>query len=209
MRLSTSFTIPAAMGSAFAIYLAFGNLDTFLFFGLPILAGVAGAIILGRMDARRGPSDQLTDALRIYFALHLIYSSFRYWVEKTQPPIPDPIGGPFMVSLNAMGIYPAVKALEGIVGFFLLVNRFVPLVLVLEVPISLNIFYLNTFITGAPRQLITGPAELGINAALLFCYFRYYRPFLRARAYAAPPEILGPSALDAAEIISGDKALAQ
>jgi hypothetical protein len=96
-----------------------------------------------------------------------------------------------------MGLYPGIKALEGIVGIVLLTNRFVPLVLVLEVPISFNIFYLNVFITGAPRQLLTGPLELGVNCALLLAYFRYYEPFLRPRAYAAPPRLLGPSAIDA------------
>jgi hypothetical protein len=80
----------------------------------------------------------------------------------------------------------------------------VPLVLVLEVPISFNIFYLNVFITGAPRQLLTGPLELGVNCALLLAYFRYYQPFLRARAYAAPPRLLGPGAISDPARIPGE-----
>lgn len=199
MPLSNAFKIPAVIFCAVAIYiLAFAKFDTFMFFGFPIVAGIVGALVLRRLDPRRTNADHVADALRIYFGLHLIWSSSRFWLEGTQPPIPDPIGGPFIASLTAMGLYPGIKAMEGIVGIVLLANRFVPLVLVLEVPISFNIFYLNVFITGAPRQLLTGPFELGVNCALLLAYFRYYEPFLRLRAYAAPPRFLGSSAIDAA-----------
>ena len=199
MPLSNAFKIPAVIFCAVAIYiLAFAKFDTFMFFGFPIVAGIVGALVLRRLDPRRTNADHVADALRIYFGLHLIWSSSRFWLEGTQPPIPDPIGGPFIASLTAMGLYPGIKAMEGIVGIVLLANRFVPLVLVLEVPISFNIFYLNVFITGAPRQLLTGPSELGVNCALLLAYFRYYEPFLRLRAYAAPPRFLGTSTSDAA-----------
>lgn len=201
MPLSNPFKILAVAGCAIALYLlAFAKLDTFFFFGLPILAGLTGAAVLARMDTKRTSSDQITDAVRIYFALHLLWSSGRYWFGDVQPPIPHPVGGPFVASLDAMGLYPGIKALEGLVGLMLLANRFVPLALVLEMPTSFNVFYLNFFITAAPRQLITGPLEIGVNAVLLFLYFRYYRPFLVPHAYAAPPTFLGPSAVDAKDL---------
>lgn len=197
MPLSNAFRIPAAIAVAIAIYLlAFAKFGTFIFFGLPIIVGVAAALVLRRLDARRTTADHVTDALRIYYGLHLIWSSARFWLGIDQPVIPHPIGGPFIQSLLDMGLFPGIKALEGIIGLILLANRFVPLALVLEVPTSFTIFYLNVFITGAPRQLLTGPLELGVNCALLLCYFRYYQPFLVARAYAAPPAFLGRSAVD-------------
>lgn len=195
--LSNAFKIPAAIACAIALYiLFFAAFGTFIFFGLPAIVGVVGALVLRRMDPKRTTADHLTDALRIYYGLHLIWSSSRYWFAGGQPAIPDPIGGPFIASLSAMGLFPGIKALEGLIGIVLLTNRFVPLVLVLEVPTSFTIFYLNVFITGAPRQLLTGPLELGINCALLLAYFRYYQPFLVARAYAAPPRFLATSAID-------------
>ncbi|MBN9517506.1 hypothetical protein J0H58_03150 [bacterium] len=138
----------------------------------------------------------MTDALRIYYGLHLIWSSARFWFVGGQPAIPHPIAGPFIESLTAMGMFPGIKAMEGIIGIVLLTNRYVPLMLVLEVPTSFTIFYLNVFITGAPRQLLTGPLELGVNCALMLAYFRYYQHFLLARAYAAPPRFLSESAAD-------------
>ncbi len=191
MPIPKAFAIPAAFFSAVAIYiLLFAKFDTFIFFGIPILAGVAGAMVLRWLDPKRTTADQITDAVRIYWGLHLIYSSYRFWVAGTVPAIPHPIGGPFMESLDAMGVYPGIKAMEGLVGIMLVLNRWVPLMLVLEVPTSATIFYLNVFITGAPRQLLTGPLELGANCILLLAYFQYYRPFLVARAYAAPPKFL-------------------
>src|SRR5690606_20796988 len=98
------------------------------------LAGVAGSIALARVDPRRTTADHVTDALRIYWGLHLIWSSSRFWFAGGQPVIDHPIGGPFIESLLAMGLFPAIKAMEGIIGIVLLTNRFVPLALVLEVP---------------------------------------------------------------------------
>lgn len=197
MPLSNGFKIPAIIASAIALYLlAFAHFDTFIFFGLPCLIGVAAALVLRRLDPKRTTADHITDALRVYYGLHLIWSSSRYWFAGGQPAIPHPIGGPFIESLIAMGLFPGIKAMEGVIGLFLVANRFVPLALILEVPTSFSIFYLNVFITGAPRQLLTGPLELGVNCALLLLYFRYYQPFLRARAYAAPPRMFARSALD-------------
>lgn len=197
MPLSNAFRIPAAIAVAIALaILAFGKFDTFIFFGFPLIAGVIGALVLRRLDPRRTTADHITDALRIYYGLHLIWSSSRFWFAGGQPSIPDPIGGPFIDSLVAMGLFPGIKAMEGLLGIMLLANRFVPLMLVLEVPTSFTIFYLNVFITGAPRQLITGPVELGVNCALMLCYFRYYQHFLIPRAYAAPPRFMGRSAVE-------------
>ncbi|WP_052507915.1 hypothetical protein [Sphingomonas hengshuiensis] len=195
--LSIAFILPAALATAIAFYLlAFANFGTFIFFGLPILVGVASALVLWRMDPRRTSADHITDALRIYYGLHLIWSCYRYWFTGGQPAVPHPIGGPFIDSLVAMGMFPGIKTLEGLIGILLLANRFVPLALVMEVPTSFTIFYLNVVIVGAPRQLLTGPLELGVNCALLLAYFRYYQPFLVARTVAAPPRFLARSQLD-------------
>ncbi len=199
MPLSNSFKIMASIAVLIALYiLIFAMFDTFIFFGFPLIAGVVGALVLRRMDPKRTQADHITDALRIYWGLHLIWSSSRFWIAGGQPVIPHPIGGPFIASLTAMGMFPGIKALEGIIGIMLVINRYVPLVLVLEVPTSFTIFYLNFIIVGTPRQLLTGPLELAANGLLLLAYFRYYRPFLVARAYAAPPRFLGKSALDSA-----------
>jgi hypothetical protein len=88
-----------------------------------------------------------------------------------------------MASLADIGLYPYVKYLEAVVGFMLLFNFAVPLALVLEFPITVTIFFLNTFVEGEGRHLFTGPQELILNATLLFAYGGYYVNFLRVRAH--------------------------
>ncbi|MBU0554549.1 MAG: hypothetical protein KKD64_05875 [Alphaproteobacteria bacterium] len=165
------------------------SFDSFLFFGLPMVAGVAVAVVNTRNNPDWRTIDQATDVMRIYFGGHLLWSCIRFWFTEMQPSgAPQhPIAGPFLESLFATGIFPAVKVVEGIVGVLLLSNRFVPLALVLEVPTSVTIFYLNTFVTARLSGLLTGPTELGVNVLLMLAYFHHYRPMLRGKVRAAPP----------------------
>ena len=151
-----------------------------------MIAGVAVAVVNSRLDPNRTTAEQVGDVIRIYFGGHLLWSSIRYWTTDMQPVIHHPIGGPFVASLVAIGAFPFIKSLEGLVGLALLSNRFVPLALVLEVPTSMTVFYLNTFVTGRFIGITTGPAELGANVALMFLYFGYYRPFLTAKSKVLP-----------------------
>lgn len=168
------------------------SFDSFLFFGLPMVAGVVIAILHTRADPSFSTADQATTVLRIYFGGHLLWSCLRFWFTDMQPSgAPHPIAGPFLQSLYAMQIFPAIKTLEGIVGVMLLANRFVPLALVLEIPTSMTIFYLNTFITARLSGLLTGPTELGVNALLMLAYFQHYKPMLMPKVRAAPPFLIG------------------
>jgi len=169
------------------------SFDSFLFFGLPMIAGVVVAFVNSRIRRDRATAEQVGDVIRIYFGGHLLWSSIRYWTTDMQPVIHHPIGGPFVASLVAIGAFPFIKSLEGAVGLALLSNRFVPLALVLEVPTSMTVFYLNTFVTGRIIGITTGPAELGANVALMFLYFAYYRPFLVAKSKVQPLRLFGAS----------------
>jgi hypothetical protein len=161
-------------------------LDSFIFFGLPLIAGVIVAFANTCVRPAYTTAEQAGDLLRIYMGGHLLWSCLRYWMSDMQPAIHHPIGGPFIDSLVAMHAFPGIKTLEGIVGVMLLTNRFVPLALVLAVPTSVTIFYLNTFVTARLSGLLTGPPELGVNVALMLLYFRYYRPMLGSRTSIAP-----------------------
>ena len=175
-----------AAGAAFNLL----SFDSFLFFGLPLIAGVVVAAWNTRLKPDWGTIDQITDVLRIYMGGHLLWSCIRYWSTDMQPVIHHPLGGPFVASLVAIGAFPFIKTLEGICGLLLLTNRFVPLALVLAVPTSMTIFYLNTFVTARLSGILTGPPEVGVNLLLLLAYFQYYRPFLAVHSRAAPPGIL-------------------
>jgi len=133
---------------------------------------------------------------RIFYGVHLTYSAGRYYLGYAPQALLQglhyhwsshlmhPVAGPFIDALIATGIYPLVKAIELIVGLALLLNRFVPLMLILEMPISVVIFILNFFIVGTERQLFSGPQEILLNVLLMGFYARYYLPLLQP---VAPP----------------------
>lgn len=129
---------------------------------------------------------QIVTFFRILFASHLLYSGGAYvffdWVPTA---FNDPVSpvGQFMVELDKVGLYPLVKYLEFTLGLFALVNRFTPLVAVMELPITIMIAYLNLFIEGplVHRHYYTGVQELTINGMVLLGYGAYYRSMLNMR----------------------------
>lgn len=118
--------------------------------------------------------------LRIYFGAHLFYSGARFILTSYVPEIPGP-GGVYVEAAQGIYIFQIVKYLECIFGIMLLTNRGVLLALMLEMPATVNIFWLNTFIVATPRQLFTGPQELFMNGVLLLAYGGYFATVLQAK----------------------------
>jgi hypothetical protein len=150
---------------------------------------IATAALLGADRVRNIPRSQLAYVsvlVRVFFGVHLLYSGVRFYLPGAQPVLHDPVAGPFIASLTAMGIFPAIKALEIIVGLFLLANRFVPFMLILEFPSTVVIFYMNTFISISARTLVTGPLELAVHGVLFALYFGYYREIFAIKPRLRP-----------------------
>lgn len=127
---------------------------------------------------------------RIFYGAHLTYSAMRYYLAyaphsfqlaihyRPFAPAMPPLARAFVDAITATGIYRVVKTIELIVGIALLLNLFVPLVLLIEMPISVVIFILNFFVVASDRQLFSGPQEILLNGLLMIFYSRYYRPLL-------------------------------
>jgi uncharacterized membrane protein YphA (DoxX/SURF4 family) len=78
---------------------------------------------------------------------------------------------------------PLIKGVEAFCGLLLLVNRFVPLALVLLAPVIVNIVAFHAFL--APGSLGFAIVILGLELYLAWAYRAAYRPLLTARATAA------------------------
>lgn len=127
---------------------------------------------------------------RIFYGAHLTYSAMRYYLAyaphsflvaihfRPFAPAMPPLARAFVDAITATGIYQVVKTVELLVGVALLANLFVPLVLIIEMPISVVIFILNFFVVASDRQLFSGPQEILVNGLLILFYSRYYRPLL-------------------------------
>ena len=81
-----SAKVPSAVLMVGAVLLILAELafnllsfDTFIFFGLPLVAGVVVAIYNAWRDPERTLIDHVTDILRIYFGGHLLWSGLRFW----------------------------------------------------------------------------------------------------------------------------------
>ncbi|MGF6878524.1 hypothetical protein [Paraburkholderia sp. MM5477-R1] len=71
--------------------------------------------------------------------------------------------------------------MEFFYGLMLLTNRGVLLALIREMPTTVTIFWLNTYIVATPRQLFTGPQELFMNGMLLLAYSGYMAAVFRLK----------------------------
>jgi riboflavin transporter len=139
-------------------------------------------------DTKTGFTFYATTWLRIFFGAHLLYSSLRYfWGFEAMRRITHPVAGPFVDALTTSGIYHIVKSIELVTGLMIILNVFVPMALVIEMPISIVIFILNFFIVASGRQLFSGPQEVVLNGALLVLYGKYYAPMFKP---IAPPRPL-------------------
>lgn len=98
-------------------------------------------------------------------------------------PMPPPGSQPaaaeaFGAAMFATGYFFAVlKITEVACGFLLLVNKAVPLALVVLAPVTLHIFFFHFFLT--PGQLLMPLAMIAIHGFLGFQYWNSFKPLFK------------------------------
>ena len=97
------------------------------------------------------------------------------------PTTPPPEGAmAFAIALMKTGyMMPLIKGTEVLVGVLLLLNRFVPLALVVLAPVVVNIVAFHLFL--APSGLGIALVVLALEIALAWSYRAAYRPMLALR----------------------------
>ncbi|GEP49751.1 hypothetical protein FNO01nite_04230 [Flavobacterium noncentrifugens] len=88
---------------------------------------------------------------------------------------PTGTAGEFMNSLGATGyIFPIVGVLEVFIGLMLLLKKWVPFVIILLAPISINILLFHLFldIPGVSVALLVAI----FNGILIYKHWKLYRP---------------------------------
>ncbi len=92
-------------------------------------------------------------------------------------PLEAPTGaaGEFMSSLGATGyIFPVVGILEVFIGAMLLIKKWVPFVIILLAPISINILLFHLFLD-IPGVIVAFSIVI-FNAILIYKHWDLYRP---------------------------------
>ena len=126
--------------------------------------------------------------IRLIFGFHFLFNGLNFFFHFMSIPLPhNPVAVNFVKAMNDTGIvFTAVKVIEVSTGLALLLNRFVPLALVIALPVSVNIFFVDVFLIGTWfGGWVLGGGTLLLNAVLLLCYLKYYRPMLSVRAEPA------------------------
>ena len=105
-----------------------------------------------------------------------------FWFIPQPPPDQLPKGlVEFSTAMVKTGyLFPLVKGTEVAVGLLLLLNRFVPLALVLLAPVVVNIVLVHAFL--APSGLGMSLVILGLELYLAWSYRSAFRGMLAARA---------------------------
>ena len=139
---------------------------------------------------------RLTAAVRIVLGAVFVINGLNWWVKlidpypsisdfATQPP-PNNIAG----ALIATGfLFHIVKGMELGAGVLLLANRFTPLALVLSMPVTVIVFFVDVVIATRLRPHLMGTGAMLMSIFLMLAYFRFFAPIL---AFRAPPD--GPLA---------------
>jgi uncharacterized membrane protein YphA (DoxX/SURF4 family) len=102
-----------------------------------------------------------------------------------QPKTMPPGVGEFMAGVKGTGyFFPLLFGTQLVVGLLLLLNLFVPLALVLIMPVLLNIILFHIFLQ--PSGIVPGAILMALELYLAWVYRKTYCPMLvmRARPYA-------------------------
>ncbi|MFC3100152.1 hypothetical protein [Altererythrobacter lauratis] len=130
--------------------------------------------------------------LRLGFAAWLIPAGLNHFYPLFFQPLGNqPESTALIVALIDTGLFSIVKAVELLAGLCLLFGWRVPLALVLELPVSFNVWYWDVPLQGWDSvSAWYGWAVLGANVLLMLAYWPSYRALLHPRA-----NLLWPPAL--------------
>jgi uncharacterized membrane protein YphA (DoxX/SURF4 family) len=137
---------------------------------------------------RKSGARYLPTVARVLLGLMFFVFGLNGFLNFIPPPkTPPPEGAmAFAGAMMKTGyLMQFVKGTETLVGLLLLLNRFVPLALVVIMPVILNIVAFHAFLAPAPSGMVTALVILALELYLAWSYREYYRVVLTARATAS------------------------
>jgi uncharacterized membrane protein YphA (DoxX/SURF4 family) len=122
--------------------------------------------------------------VRLVFAAWMIPAGLNHFVTLfPQPMGTQPLSHEMIVALLDSHLFDLVKAVELIAGISALTGLYTPLVLLICMPVSFNVFYWDTPLEGwTSRASIFGESVLFCNLFLCAVYIRNYRSMFAMRA---------------------------
>ncbi len=120
-------------------------------------------------------NSKFTMTVRILLGILLVVFGSNKFLHFIEMEAPTGTAGDFMASLGATGyIFPVVGVLEVFIGIMLLLKKWVPFVIILLAPISINILLFHLFLD-IPGVIIAFLVTL-FNGILIYKHWKLYRP---------------------------------
>ena len=133
-------------------------------------------------NAPKGRGTILPTIARILMGLAFLVfglNGFLNFMHPPSKPMPEAATA-FLGGLMKSGhMFPLISGTQVIVGALLLLNRFVPLALVLIMPVLVNIVAFHIFLQ--PSGIAPGALLMALELYLAWTYRHVYRPMLAAR----------------------------
>jgi putative oxidoreductase len=109
--------------------------------------------------------------------IYLVFGLNFFFHFLPTPPASGGVADAFTGGLFQSGyFFPMLKGLEVVLGAMLLIGLFVPLALVVLMPISINILLFHAFLT--PGNSAMGIVIVLVHLYLVWSYRDYYKPLL-------------------------------
>jgi len=124
---------------------------------------------------------------RFYLGGFNLISGLNYFVLFwPQPRIEDSIGNEYVLAAMDLNLFTYAKIFEIVGGATLVFNRFVPLGLMLLMPVTVNIFLVNVPWSPLPHVQLSVTRNMVMHLILLAAYANYFYPMLKFRTTPQP-----------------------
>jgi putative oxidoreductase len=135
----------------------------------------------------RAFTDHLVTFCRFYLGGFNLISGLNYFfLFWPQPKIDESVGMIYMSASLELGLFQFAKVFEIIGGLLLVTNRFVPLALIILMPVTLNIFLINAWWSPLYHVRLSVSRNMLMHFILLAAYANYYYPMLKFRSAPDP-----------------------
>lgn len=126
------------------------------------------------------PGELLLAIARLQLGAWMIVNGLNHWLPIFPQPLGStPLAQQLLVALIESNLFSLVKLIEVAGGVLLIFNLYVPLALVMLLPVSIVVFYFDAVLQLRwNRVLYMGVLCMYLNIILLFAYLRYYFPML-------------------------------
>lgn len=107
-------------------------------------------------------------------------NGFLFFLPQPKDPMPEKAMAFAGAMMNTGYLFQLVAGTQLLAGLLLLINRFVPLALVLLMPVLVNIIAFHVFLQ--PAGMAPGAILMALELYLAWVYRDAYRPLLTARS---------------------------